>query len=56
MAEFRGSRRKLVRVTPDVQAIFCPPSPPAEKASARQDQARKTSARDGAGDGSGRDR
>jgi hypothetical protein len=23
MAEFRGSRRKLVRVTADVQAIFC---------------------------------
>src|SRR5262249_37131633 len=29
---------------------FLPPSPPAEKASARQDQARKTSTDDGGGD------
>jgi hypothetical protein len=31
---------------------FLPPSPPSEKATARQDQARQASTRDGAGDGS----
>jgi hypothetical protein len=42
-------RKRRVRLRGNVQAIFLPPSPPAEKAATRQDQAGKASTGDGAG-------
>jgi hypothetical protein len=41
---------EAVNVTPDAQAILLPPSPPAEKASACQDQAEQASTSDGSFD------
>jgi hypothetical protein len=43
-----------LRTGKGVQAIFLPPSPPAEKTTARQDQARKSGTGDGAREGRSR--